>query len=101
MTSGSVSSPKLEQLHRSHMRDAALDEVFIVLSVGASLISTLGLLANSPAYESVELSMANLDAYGDATQLPAVVVEDDDDSRPAHDRCRVDPGIRNASRTAR
>jgi|TARA_Y100000287_G_scaffold132783_1_gene107803 uncharacterized hydrophobic protein (TIGR00271 family) len=31
------------------MRDAALDEVFIVLSVGASLISTLGLLANSPA----------------------------------------------------
>ena len=31
------------------MRDATLDEVFIVLSVGASLISTLGLLANSPA----------------------------------------------------
>ena len=49
MTSGSVSSRKIEQLHRSHMRDAALDEVFIVLSIGASLISTLGLLANSPA----------------------------------------------------
>ena len=49
MTSGSVSSRKIEQLHRSHMRDAALDEVFIVLSIGASLISTLGLLADSPA----------------------------------------------------
>ncbi len=31
------------------MHDATLDEVFIVLSVGASLISTLGLLANSTA----------------------------------------------------
>ncbi len=49
MTSGSVSSRKIEQLHRSHMRDAALDEVFIVLSIGASLICTLGLLADSPA----------------------------------------------------
>ena len=49
MTSESVSSRKIRQLHRSHMRDAALDEVYIVLSVGASLISTLGLLANSPA----------------------------------------------------
>ena len=29
------------------MRDAELDEVFLVLSVGASLIATLGLLANS------------------------------------------------------
>ena len=39
----------LRRLHRSHMRDACLDEVFIVLSVGASLIATLGLLANSAA----------------------------------------------------
>ena len=31
------------------MRDAELDEVFLVLSVGASLIATLGLLANSTA----------------------------------------------------
>ena len=31
------------------MRDASLNEVFVVLSVGASLISTLGLLANSTA----------------------------------------------------
>ena len=49
MTSGSVSSRKIDKLRRSHMRDAALDEVFIVLSIGASMISTLGLLANSPA----------------------------------------------------
>ena len=39
----------LRRLHRSHMRDACLDEVFIVLSVGASLIATLGLLADSAA----------------------------------------------------
>ena len=49
MESGSLSSRKISQLRRSHMRDATLDEVFIVLSVGASLISTLGLLANSSA----------------------------------------------------
>ena len=49
MESGSLSSRKIRQLHRSHMRDATLDEVFIVLSIGASLISTLGLLANSTA----------------------------------------------------
>lgn len=49
METGKVSSCKIRQLHRSHMRDATLNEVFIVLSVGASLISTLGLLANSPA----------------------------------------------------
>ncbi|MGC6483311.1 MAG: hypothetical protein ACON4T_07095 [Synechococcus sp.] len=40
---------KLERLHRSYSRDAELDEAFIVLSVGASLIATLGLLANSAA----------------------------------------------------
>ena len=49
MESGSLSSRKIRQLHRSHMIDATLDEVFIVLSIGASLISTLGLLANSTA----------------------------------------------------
>ncbi len=49
MESGSLSSRKISQLRRSHMRDATLDEVFIVLSIGASLISTLGLLANSSA----------------------------------------------------
>ena len=40
---------KLERQHRSYGRDAALDEAFIVLTVGASLIATLGLLANSAA----------------------------------------------------
>ncbi|WP_244282290.1 DUF389 domain-containing protein [Synechococcus sp. UW140] len=40
---------KLERLHRSYSRDAELDEAFIVLTVGASLIATLGLLANSTA----------------------------------------------------
>ena len=49
MDSESASSRMLKRLHRSHMRDACLDEVFIVLSVGASLIATLGLLANSAA----------------------------------------------------
>lgn len=49
MEQGSLSSRKIRQLHRSHMRDASLNEVFVVLSVGASLISTLGLLANSTA----------------------------------------------------
>ncbi len=49
MNAGNLSSRKLKRLHRSHMRDAELSEVFIVLSVGASLIATLGLLANSAA----------------------------------------------------
>ena len=49
MESGSLSSRKISQLRRSHMRDATLDEVFIVLSIGASLISSLGMLANSSA----------------------------------------------------
>lgn len=40
---------RLEELHSSYLRDAALDEVFIVLTIGASLIATLGLLANSAA----------------------------------------------------
>ncbi len=40
---------KLERLHRSYSRDAELDEAFIVLTIGASLIATLGLLANSSA----------------------------------------------------
>ena len=40
---------KLDRLHRSYSRDAELDEAFIVLTVGASLIATLGLLANSAA----------------------------------------------------
>ena len=40
---------KLDRLHRSYRRDAELDEAFIVLTVGASLIATLGLLANSAA----------------------------------------------------
>ena len=49
MDTDNLSSRKLKRLHRSHMRDAELDEVFLVLSVGASLIATLGLLANSTA----------------------------------------------------
>ncbi len=40
---------KLERLHRSYRRDAELDEAFVVLTIGASLIATLGLLANSAA----------------------------------------------------
>ena len=49
MNADNLSSKQLKRLHRSHMRDAELNEVFLVLSVGASLIATLGLLANSAA----------------------------------------------------
>lgn len=49
MDTDNLSSRKLKRLHHSHMRDAELNEVFLVLSVGASLIATLGLLANSTA----------------------------------------------------
>lgn len=44
-----IEPTKLDRLHRSYSRDAELDEAFIVLTVGASLIATLGLLANSAA----------------------------------------------------
>ena len=45
----SIEPSKLDRMKRSFGSDAELDEVFIVLSVGAGLIATLGLLANSPA----------------------------------------------------
>jgi len=38
---------RLDRLSRGNQRDAALNEAFVVLSIGASLIATLGLLANS------------------------------------------------------
>lgn len=44
-----IEPDKLDRLHRSYSRDAELDEAFIVLTVGASLIATLGLLVNSAA----------------------------------------------------
>lgn len=40
---------RLEKLHRSYTKDAQLNEVFIVLTFGASLIASLGLVANNPA----------------------------------------------------
>ena len=40
---------KLERLNAQFERDARLDGVFVVLSLGASLIASLGLLANSTA----------------------------------------------------
>ncbi|QEY33076.1 DUF389 domain-containing protein [Synechococcus sp. RSCCF101] len=40
---------RLETLRRSYRLDAALSETFLVLTLGASLIGTLGLLANSAA----------------------------------------------------
>ena len=45
----SIEPSKLDRMKRSFENDAALDEVFIVLSIGAGLIATLGLLADSPA----------------------------------------------------
>ena len=44
-----IEPSKLDRMKRGFGNDAALDEVFIVLSIGAGLIATLGLLANSPA----------------------------------------------------
>ena len=61
MDTDNLSSRKLKRLHRSHMRDAELDEVFLVLSVGASLIATLGLLANSTAVVIGAMVVAPLD----------------------------------------
>ena len=40
---------RLDELHRSYGGEAQLNESFIVLTVGASLIATLGLLANNAA----------------------------------------------------
>ena len=40
---------RLDELHRSYGGEAKLNESFIVLTVGASLIATLGLLANNAA----------------------------------------------------
>ena len=40
---------QLDQLHRSFKNDARLDESFLVLTIGASLIATMGLVANSTA----------------------------------------------------
>ena len=42
-------SRSFEQLHRSFDDDAQLSEPFLVLTVGASLIATMGLIANSTA----------------------------------------------------
>ena len=40
---------RLDELHRSYDGDAALNESFVVLTFGASLIASLGLLANNAA----------------------------------------------------
>ena len=42
-------SRQLDQLHRSFDDDARLNESFMVLTIGASLIATMGLVANSTA----------------------------------------------------
>ena len=40
---------RLDELHSSYDGEARLNEPFIVLTVGASLIATLGLLADNAA----------------------------------------------------
>ena len=42
-------NPSFEELARDFEAEARLDQTYIVLTVGAGLIATLGLLANSPA----------------------------------------------------
>ena len=40
---------RLDKLRHSYDGDDAIDESYVVLTIGASLIATLGLLANNPA----------------------------------------------------
>ena len=40
---------RLDKLRRSYDGDDAVDESYVVLTIGASLIATLGLLANNAA----------------------------------------------------
>ena len=40
---------RLEELHRSYDGEARLNESFIVLTIGASLIASLGLVADNNA----------------------------------------------------
>ncbi|MCP4974196.1 MAG: TIGR00341 family protein, partial [Prochlorococcus sp.] len=40
---------RLGRMHNSYKSDANLDEVFVILTIGASMIATLGLQANSAA----------------------------------------------------
>lgn len=40
---------RLDELHRSYDADAQLNESFVILTIGASLIATLGLLADNAA----------------------------------------------------
>ena len=40
---------RVDELHRSYDGEAQLNESFIVLTIGASLIASLGLVANNPA----------------------------------------------------
>lgn len=47
--SSSSEERRLEALRREFEREASFNQVFVVLTVGATLIATLGLLANSPA----------------------------------------------------
>jgi len=48
-SSGSPSDPsRLEALRREFEHEASFSQVFVVLTIGATLIATLGLLANSP-----------------------------------------------------
>ena len=44
-----MESTRLKRMHDSYKKDAQIDEVFVVLTIGASMIATLGLQANSAA----------------------------------------------------
>jgi len=44
-----MESTRLERMHKSSKEDANLDEVFVILTIGAGMIATLGLQANSAA----------------------------------------------------
>ncbi len=50
-----------EELHRSYDGDAKLNQSFLVLTLGASLISTLGLLADNAPVAIGAMVIAPLD----------------------------------------
>ena len=53
---------RLDKLRRSYDGDEAVDESYVVLTIGASLIATLGLLANNAAVVIGAMVVAPLDS---------------------------------------
>jgi hypothetical protein len=59
--SASAGTSRLDDLLREFEHEARFSQVFVVLTVGATLIATLGLLANSPGVVIGAMVVAPLD----------------------------------------